>query len=420
MEYLSNMLRDDRFIPHGHCYLWLPELLWTNVIADTLIAFSYLTIPITLIYFIRKRRDLPFDWMFGAFGIFIVACGATHMMDIWTIWHPDYWLLAFIKVMTATASVVTAILLIKLVPLALLVPSPQQLAKVNEKLGVAQAELLDTARRAGMAEIATNVLHNVGNVLNSVNVSAELVINKVHASKVPGVGKVAQLMNEHAEGLADFFTRDQKGRMLPDYLNKLAEALAAEQQSIIEELAQLTKGIDHIKDIVATQQPYAGTYGVIGPVLVSDLIDDALRLSAAALSRHQVTVVKEFTDIPLLLLDKHRVLQILINLITNAKYAMDGVLDRQHQLTLRLHMVPGHSVQIQVADNGEGIPPENLTSIFEHGFTTRKDGHGFGLHSSALAAHEMGGNLTARSEGLGKGATFTLEVPMKVKEQEPL
>jgi hypothetical protein len=92
MESLIQLLRDDRFMPHGHCYLWLPELLWANVVSDALIAFAYLTIPVTLVYFIRKRRDLPFDWMFGAFGVFILACGSTHVLDIWTIWHPDYWL----------------------------------------------------------------------------------------------------------------------------------------------------------------------------------------------------------------------------------------------------------------------------------------------------------------------------------------
>jgi signal transduction histidine kinase len=129
-------------------------------------------------------------------------------------------------------------------------------------------------------------------------------------------------------------------------------------------------------------------------------------------------VVKEFADVPALLLDKHRVLQILINLISNAKHAMHGVPDRQRQITLRLHTAQGQAVQIQIADNGEGIPSENLTRIFAHGFTTRKDGHGFGLHSCVLAAREMGGSLTVHSEGTGKGATFMLELPIKIKEEE--
>lgn len=295
----------------------------------------------------------------------------------------------------------------------------QRVKQRTHELKEVQAELVTTARQAGMAEIATNVLHNVGNVLNSVNVSAGLVSSQVRASKALGLNKVVQLMNEHAEDLGEFLTRDQKGRMLPDYLNKLAKAVAAERQSIIEELAHLTKSFDHIKDIVATQQSYAGGSCVFEQFQVGDLVEDAVRMSATSLSRHQVTVVKEFADVPLLLLDRHRVLQILINLISNAKHAMNGVPDRQHQITLRLHRMQGHAVQVQVADNGEGIPPENLTRIFTHGFTTRKDGHGFGLHSCVLAAREMGGSLTVHSEGSGKGATFMLELPIKVKEEEP-
>jgi PAS domain S-box-containing protein len=118
-------------MPHGFCYLWNPGLVWLHLISDTLIAASYLSIPITLIYFIRKRRDLPFHWMFVCFGVFIVACGATHMMEIWNIWHADYWLAGAVKAATALASVPTAILLVQLVPRALALPSPRSLEQVN-------------------------------------------------------------------------------------------------------------------------------------------------------------------------------------------------------------------------------------------------------------------------------------------------
>jgi len=294
----------------------------------------------------------------------------------------------------------------------------QRVKQRTQELKEVQAELITTARQAGMAEIATNVLHNVGNVLNSVNVSAGLVSSQVHASKALGLGKVVELMNEHAEDLGDFLTQDQKGKMLPGYLSKLAKVVATERQSIIEELAHLTKSVDHIKDIVAAQQTYAGASSVFERFQIDDLVEDAVRISAGALSRHQVTVLKEFDDVPALLLDKHRVLQILVNLISNAKHALNGVPGRERQITLRLHRAQGDAIQIQVADNGEGIAPENLTRIFTHGFTTHKDGHGFGLHSCVLAAHEMGGSLTAHSDGFGKGATFTLELPIKAKVKE--
>ncbi len=294
----------------------------------------------------------------------------------------------------------------------------------TQELKTVQAELVTAARVAGMAEIATDVLHNVGNVLNSVNVSAGLVSHRVRTSKALGLEKVVQLLNAHTADLGNFLDHDPKGKMLPDYLGKLSEALIAEQKTIVNELAQLSKSVDHIKDIVATQQSYAGVARVLGEFRLSDLIDDALRMCAGALSRHQVTVVKEFSDMPPMLLDRHRVLQILINLINNAKNAMGNASEQTHQITVRLRSTPAHAVQIQVQDNGEGIPPDNLTRIFAHGFTTRKDGHGFGLHSCILASREMGGSLTVHSDGPGRGAMFTLELPriaqgIEVTEEVP-
>ena len=275
-----------------------------------------------------------------------------------------------------------------------------------------QTELNAKSRQAGMAEIATTVLHNVGNVLNSVNVSAELVSSQMRTSKAQGLGKVAQLMNEHVNDLSDFLTKDHKGKMLPNYLLKLAEVVTAEQQSIIEELGQLTKGIDHIKTIVAAQQSYAVAVSIVETVPVPELIEDALRMSGGSLSRQEVTVVKEMADLPLLSLDRHRVLLILVNLIRNAKQALDGVTDRSPCITFGTSLADGPVLRITVADNGNGITPEHLARIFSHGFTTRKDGHGFGLHSCALAAQEMGGSLSVHSDGAGQGATFTLDIPL--------
>lgn len=276
-----------------------------------------------------------------------------------------------------------------------------------------QSELLDTARQAGMAEIATNVLHNVGNVLNSVNISADLVTRKLRASKAQGLGKAMQLINEHQGDLGTFLTEDAKGKLLPGYLNQLVEAIALEQQGMTDELAQLTKSVDHIKDIVATQQSYAGANSLMEPLHISELLEDALRMNSGALTRHHVQVVKEYSDVPQVMGDKHRLLLILINLISNAKYAMSDLSNRPRQMTLGVKIVDDTTLQVSVKDDGEGIAEENMTRIFAHGFTTRKEGHGFGLHSCALAAIEMNGHLTAHSDGPGKGALFTLQIPLK-------
>ncbi|TPG96591.1 sensor histidine kinase [Pseudomonas caspiana] len=281
-----------------------------------------------------------------------------------------------------------------------------------------QSELLDTARQAGMAEIATNVLHNVGNVLNSVNISADLVSRKLRGSKAQGLGKAMQLINDHPDDLGTFLTEDAKGKLLPGYLNQLVDAIALEQQSMTEELAQLTKSVDHIKDIVATQQSYAGANSLMEPLHISELLEDALRMNSGALTRHHVQVIKEYSDVPQVMGDKHRLLLILINLISNAKYAMSDLSNRPRQMTLGVKIVEDKTLQVSVKDDGEGIAEENMTRIFAHGFTTRKEGHGFGLHSCALAAIEMNGHLTAHSDGPGKGAMFTLQIPLKAVPEE--
>lgn len=303
--------------------------------------------------------------------------------------------------------------------------SPLELkARVRAALRMSQVqtELHAKSRQAGMAEIATNVLHNVGNVLNSVTVSAGLLSNQVRASKAPGLAKAVQLLDEHSADLGDFLSHDEKGKRLPAYLSKLAQTLAVEQQSLIEELGQLTKSVEHIKDIVATQQSYAGAISVVERVQIQELVEDALHMSAGSQARRGVTVVREFAEVPLLPLDRHRILQILVNLIRNAERAMEGDTGRLRRMTLRVEMVDGvggRQLRVSVADQGEGISAENLTRIFSHGFTTRKDGHGFGLHSCALAAREMGGSLTAHSDGVGQGAIFVIEIPVDVPKGRP-
>ncbi|MEW6304581.1 MAG: DAHL domain-containing protein [Verrucomicrobiota bacterium] len=287
----------------------------------------------------------------------------------------------------------------------------------EEKLEAAHRQLVDASRRAGMAEVATGVLHNVGNVLNSVNVSASVIAEGAKKSKVSGLTKATALLQEHAGDMGAFLANDPKGRKLPGYLQQLSEHLEEEQAAILKEVAVLAKNIDHIKDIVSMQQSYAKVSGLVEVLPVTELVEDALRMNATALSRHDVQVTREYGDIPPLPMDKHKVLQILVNLIRNAKHACDDAGRSDKQLIVRVAKNGNGCVKIAVSDNGVGIPPENLIRIFSHGFTTRKDGHGFGLHSGALAAKEMGGSLSVHSDGPGLGATFTLELPITPQAQ---
>jgi signal transduction histidine kinase len=271
-----------------------------------------------------------------------------------------------------------------------------------------------------MARIATNVLHNVGNVLNSVNVSAALILSRVRASKVAGLARAVQLLDEHADDLGAFLASDPKGKMLPGYLRQLASALAAEQDEAIKELGALSKNVEHIKEIIAAQQAHAGASRLLEKVQIRDLVDDALRINEEALKRRQMVIEKQIAAVPELMLDHGRVLQILVNLISNAEQAMDGVTGREPKLTLRVDITPAQRLRICVADNGVGIETQVLAQVFVHGFTTKKTGHGFGLHSAVIAAHEMGGTLTAHSDGPGTGAAFTLELPVETKAAAPL
>lgn len=272
-------------------------------------------------------------------------------------------------------------------------------------------ELIEASRLAGMAEVATGVLHNVGNVLNSVNVSALLVHDLVRRSKVARLGDSAALLREHADDLSRFLTENPRGRILPAFLVQLAEHLMSEREGILEELSLLARNVEHIKEIVALQQNYAKVSGVTEVLSPIEVIEDVLRMNEAGFLRHGIQVVREFADVPPITIDRHKVMQVLVNLVRNAKHALQDGRRPDKRLRVRIHRPGPDRIAIEIEDNGVGIAPENLTRIFGHGFTTKRDGHGFGLHSGALAAKELGGALRVTSDGLGTGACFTLELP---------
>jgi PAS domain S-box-containing protein len=281
------------------------------------------------------------------------------------------------------------------------------------ELDASQKQLMEASRRAGMAEIATNVPHNVGNILNSVAVSAGMVRAALRTSRAKGLKQAVQMMDGHADGLGDFLASDEKGRLLPAYLRDISLALQHEQEDMIAELEHLNRGIDHIRDVVTMQQSYASRAGAVAPVRINELVEDAVRINEPKLARDNVTVVREVGAVPKAQLDRARVLQILVNLIGNASDAVRASTAGARRITVRADAAPGNRLRLSVRDEGEGISEVNLTRIFAHGFTTRKHGHGFGLHSCVQAAAEMSGTLAVYSEGPGRGATFTLELPLE-------
>jgi signal transduction histidine kinase len=162
------------------------------------------------------------------------------------------------------------------------------------------------------------------------------------------------------------------------------------------------------------QQSYAKVSGVFEDLPPDRLVEDAIAMNVSAFERHGIVLERQFSRVPPVRVDRHKVLQIMINLLRNAKYALDDSKRLDKRMTISVFAPNEQRAHIVVADNGIGISPENLTRVFAHGFTTREEGHGFGLHSGALAARAMGGSLSVTSAGIGQGATFTLELPIAV------
>jgi len=291
-----------------------------------------------------------------------------------------------------------------------------ELQRANAERQTTQKKLLDTARQAGMAETVINVLHNVGNVLNSVGVTTTTMKMRIEHSRIESLSQVASLLEEQKADLAGFFANDPRADHIPAYLSALGTHFKEERDTFISDLGTLERLVGHVRDIIHLQQDYSRASGMVESVGIGDVIEDALQLNSELSTKHKIQITTELEDLPDCWADRHKLMQILINLISNAQHALVAGDVEQKTLLIRLKRIPDNQIQIEVTDNGMGIEPENLTRIFQHGFTTRPNGHGFGLHSSAIAAREMGGTLTVSSRGNGHGATFILDLPYRPME----
>ena len=295
----------------------------------------------------------------------------------------------------------------------LLEDSNAQLEEAMQRQQEAQQELVDLSRHAGMAEVAIGVLHNIGNVLNSVNVAASVADDALRQSRLPGLDRLAGMLGDQGDQLPQFYATDPRAARVPMFLDTMARHLAREHRTVREELATVLGGIEHIKTIVSTQQANARGGGLVEPISVAELVEDAITLAAAASTKaRDVEILREVQPLPVVMLDRHRVLMTLVNLIRNGLQALAQADQGHKKLILGAH-AEGSMLLWTVSDNGIGIEPDVLPRLFEHGFTTRAEGHGFGLHNAATAARSMQGSLTAHSEGAGTGATFTLSVPLQ-------
>lgn len=275
-----------------------------------------------------------------------------------------------------------------------------------------QALLEVASQRAGTAELATSVLHNVSNVLTSVNISSNILKEKLSGHRVSRLQDLVKLFDEHQEDLSDFFSKDAKGKMIPQYLQMLEKRLSQEQQAMMDEMSRLQSSIDHIKTIVGVQQSHAVSAGVLEKIALVKLIDEALVMSGVSVYSNEIKIVKEICYWQPIPVEAHSVLQILINLMNNAKHSLRSSQQDKKVMTINIEKISPDQICIKISDNGEGVSEEAMAKLFTYGFTTKGDGHGFGLHQSAVSAKEMGGSLTCHSDGEGKGASFQLELPI--------
>jgi two-component system, NtrC family, sensor kinase len=284
--------------------------------------------------------------------------------------------------------------------------------RMVKSLAESRKKLLDAAHRAGMAEIATDVLHNVGNALNTVNVSTARLGEKVQQSKVANLSKAVALLEQHRADVAGFLTTDERGRKLIEYLPKLAAALGDEQQQVLQETHALQDKVHHINQIIADQQTTAGGPQYAQPENPVAIIEEALRLRGALAAKHEITIERDFEPLPVILLNKLKLAQILDNLIKNGIESITATAGPQRRLTLRAKRQSAEWIGIEVCDTGVGIDQAHCPRLFQHGFTTKPDGHGFGLHFCANAMTELGGKIEIVSDGPGQGATVRLLLPV--------
>jgi signal transduction histidine kinase len=288
----------------------------------------------------------------------------------------------------------------------------------EEKRRELQSKLREVSRDAGMAEVATGVLHSVGNVLNSLGVSASLLQSRLRESRVGNVQRLAGLLQSQGEGLGHFMQNDERGRQAPAYLAQLGEHLSSENRDLLAEAEAIARHVGHIRNIVAAQQTHARRGGVTEQVDIAELVDDAVAMHFAGID--YISIQRNYEPVPVVLLDRHKLLQILGNLLANARHALKDKEDGPRVLTLDVHARAHGWVVIEIRDSGVGIPSDTLRRLFEFGFTTRKDGHGFGLHTSAILAKELGGHLAGHSDGVGCGAQFALRLPLQAVDEVPL
>jgi C4-dicarboxylate-specific signal transduction histidine kinase len=415
IEFAQRLFSSD-FMPHGVCFLWNPGIVWLHAISDGLIALSYFVIPVALFYFVRRRNDLPFHWIFLLFGLFILGCGGTHVMGIWTLWHGTYRLEGVIKAVTAGASVVTAFALIQLLPQALALPSPAQLRAANHELEreityrrVAERALLDAHEQ--LEETVRQRTADLARANDELKAEMErrhrMEIELAHVGRVTTIGELAaSIAHEVSQPLAAVVTN----------ANACLRWLASEPPNVKEARDSVTRIlrdgsrageiIQRIRALLKKTPPKPTEQDV------NEVLRDVLALVDDALARQRIDARADLGDVPLVLADRVQLQQVILNLVMNGIDAVNERRDGPRSLVISTRTLDTGEVTMTVRDSGVGVDPAVFDKLFDPFFTTKPDGLGMGLSVSRSIVESHGGRLWA-SINDGPGATFHVSLPAR-------
>lgn len=431
LQFLQSFFSGGSFIPHGHCYLWKPWLVWMHIASDSLIALVYYSIPVILVYFVKKREDLPFKWVILLFGAFIVSCGTTHIMDVWTLWHPTYWLSGFLKVITALVSLSTAIALLPVIPKAIALPSPAELETANYQLKLAlkevantQAQLIQTEKMSSLGQLVAGIAHEINNPANF-----------IYGNITPAHNYVQDLFR-----LISLYEK-----YYPDTIPEIHACAEEIDLDFIKEdlpkiLSSIKMGSDRIRKIVLSLRNFSRLgEAEIKEVDLHEGIDSTLvilqnRLKAKTNSP-AIEVIKEYSDLPKVECYAGQINQVFMHILTNAIETLEqsmvscqavisvktpGVSDNgqneKPQIRISTKVVDNNQVMIRFYDNGCGMTEEVKQKMFDPFFTTKPvgSGTGLGMSISYQIIDKHGGQMKCISAPF-QGTEFIIQIPIHVK-----
>jgi len=409
LEILQSFFADGSFIPHGHCYLWQPMLVWLHILSDVLIAAAYYFIAITLIYFFQARQDLPFKRILLLFGAFIISCGTTHIMEIWTLWHPTYWLSGLLKALTALISVYTFIVLVPIIPQALALPSPAQLEIANCQLKLA-LQLIQTEKMSSLGQLVAGIAHEVNNPINFIYGNTNIA-------------------NEYTENLHNLILLYQK--KYPDQVTEIQDYQEKIDLNFILEdfpkvLSSMKIGAERIRSIVLSLRNFSRLdEAKMKAVDIHEGIDSTLLILQSRLKGKlgypDIQIVRKYSDLPKVECYPGKLNQVFMNILNNAIDAIDeltslsgnSLSNYQGEITIETEVIDNNQVIIKIRDNGCGMSDEVKKKIFDPFFTTKPigSGKGLGMSISYQIVNQHGGQFKCITVPL-QGTEFSIQIPI--------